>query len=79
VALVDGKRAPIAGIVTMDMTMLDVTGIRCEVGDVATFLGKQGEHELPIGEVAASGEMSPYELLVGLGLRAPRIYQNVAP
>jgi alanine racemase len=73
-ALVNGVRAPIAGIVTMDMTMLDVTDIECAVGDVATFLGRQGNHELTIAEVATAGELSPYELLVGLGLRAPRVY-----
>jgi alanine racemase len=73
-ALVNGHRAAIAGIVTMDMTMLDVTGIDCSVGDVATFIGKQHDVELSIGEVAAAGELSPYEILVGLSLRAPRIY-----
>jgi alanine racemase len=73
-ALVNGRRAPIAGIVTMDMTMLDVTGIECSVGDVATFIGKQHDAELSIAEVAAAGELSPYEVLVGLSLRAPRIY-----
>ena len=76
VALVNGVRAPIAGIVTMDMTMLDVSDIACNVGDVATFLGRQGEHELGIMDVAASGDLSPYELLVGLGLRATRVYVN---
>jgi alanine racemase len=74
VALVNGLRAPIAGIVTMDMTMLDVTDVVCKVGDVATFLGRQGDQELDIMDVAASGDLSPYELLVGLGLRAPRVY-----
>jgi alanine racemase len=78
VALVNGRRAPIAGIVTMDMTMLDVTGIACEVGEVATFLGRQGKEHLAIEEVARAGNLSPYELLVGLGLRAPRVYVQSA-
>lgn len=73
-ALVNGRRAPIAGIVTMDMTMLDVTGIDCSVGDVATFIGRQGDVTLTVGEVAAAGQLSPYEVLVGLSLRATRIY-----
>lgn len=73
-ALVNGKRVPIAGVVTMDMTMLDVTEVRCGVGDVATFVGRQGEAVLQINDVAASGDISPYELLVGLGLRATRVY-----
>ena len=74
VALVNGVRAAIAGVVTMDMTMLDVTGIDCQIGDVATFLGRQGNEELLIADVAASGGLSPYELLVGLRLRANRVY-----
>ena len=73
-SLVHGQRVPIAGIVTMDMTMLDVTGIDCSIGDVATFLGRQGDHELKIADVAAVGELSPYEVLVGLRLRANRVY-----
>jgi alanine racemase len=44
------------------------------VGDVATFIGRQGEAQLTIAEVAAAGELSPYEVLVGLQLRAQRIY-----
>jgi alanine racemase len=74
VALVRGCRAPIAGLVTMDMTMLDVTGMACEVGDTATFLGRDGEASLDISDVAASAGLSPYEVLVGLRLRAQRIY-----
>jgi alanine racemase len=74
VALVRGCRAPIAGLVTMDMTMLDVTGTSCEVGDTATFLGRDGEALLDISDVAASAGLSPYEMLVGLRLRAKRIY-----
>ena len=73
-ALVSGARAPIAGTVTMDMTMLDVTGIDCAVGDVATFLGRQGGATLTIDEVARAGGLSPYEFLVGLAMRAPRLY-----
>jgi alanine racemase len=77
-ALVNGVRAPIAGIVTMDMTMLDVTGVDCVVGDVATFLGRQQDQELTIAAFAADGNLSPYEVLVGLGLRAPRVYLDSA-
>lgn len=75
-ALVGGTRVPVAGVVTMDMTMLDVTGVACAVGDVATFLGRQGETELTIDEVAAAGDLSPYELLVGFRLRAQRRYRE---
>jgi alanine racemase len=73
-ALVRGMRAPVAGTVTMDMTMLDVTGIDCAAGDVATFIGRDGQLEITIEEFAGAARLSPYEILVGLGLRAQRIY-----
>lgn len=78
-ALVKGRRVPIVGVVTMDMAMLDVTDIDCELGDVATFLGRQGSAELSLLDVARAGDLSPYELLVGLKLRAERVYLEGAP
>ena len=74
IALVRGKRVPIVGIVTMDMVMVDVTGVDCEVGDVATLLGRDGEDEITIEELGRTGELLTYEILVGLKLRAPRVY-----
>ncbi len=72
--LVRGQRVPIAGLITMDMTMLDVTGSGCRVGDVVTFLGQDGVESLSVDAVAGQAGLSPYELLVGLRLRLPRIY-----
>ncbi|MCC6774537.1 MAG: alanine racemase [Gemmatimonadaceae bacterium] len=74
VALVRGRRATVAGVVTMDMTMVDVTAVPCEVGDVATLIGGDGDELLDVNAVARLAEMSPYELLVGLRLRVPRRY-----
>jgi alanine racemase len=73
-ALVRGRPAPIAGVVTMDMAMLDVTDSGGEVGEVVTFLGRDGDAVLTAEQVAAAGGLSPYELLVGLKLRLPRFY-----
>lgn len=78
-ALVCGRRVAVAGMVTMDMTMLDVTGVPCAVGDVATLLGRDGDELLDVQDVARTAEMSPYELLVGLKLRAPRVYRRGEP
>jgi len=74
--LLRGHRLPVVGLVTMDMTMVDVTGVPCEVGDVATALGADlaGSGCLTLDDVAAMGGLSPYELLVGWRLRLPRVY-----
>lgn len=73
-ALVLGRPAPILGVVTMDMAMLDVTACDGQVGDIATFLGRDGTALLTAEAVAATAQLSPYELLVGMQLRLPRFY-----
>jgi alanine racemase len=73
-ALVRGRSARVVGLVTMDMTMIDATDIECVVGDVATLIGTDGAETLDVATVAASGNMSPYELLTGLRSRMPRRY-----
>lgn len=79
-AIVRGQCVPVAGTVTMDMTMLDVTDVAdgCAVGDIATFIGRDGSDCLWTDDVAAAAELSPYELLVGLRLRLPRRYRSDA-
>jgi alanine racemase len=78
-AIVRGARVPVVGLVTMDMTMLDVTGVDCQVGDVATLLGTEGDEHIDIMELAAMGELSPYELLTGLRSRLARRYVQAKP
>ena len=81
-ALLHGQRVPVVGIVSMDMTMLDVTDLqdRVAIGDVATLVGRDGVHCLSTDAVAAERGLSPYELLVGLRLRVPRrVMETDAP
>jgi alanine racemase len=73
--LIRGKRAPVAGVVTMDMTMVDVTdNMECAIGDAATLIGADGDERIDIAEIAEVGELSPYEVLTGLRGRLPRRY-----
>ena len=75
-AIVGGALAPVAGRVTMDMTMIDVTTVPCRVGDVATLIGRDGNTLLTVERVADTAQMSPYELLTGLRTRTERIYRE---
>jgi alanine racemase len=72
--LINGRRAPVAGAVTMDMTMIDVTDLPCNVGDIATLIGADGSERIDVREVATTGELSPYEVLTSLRGRLPRRY-----
>jgi len=72
--LVHGRRARVVGVVTMDMTMIDVTDVQCEIGDIATLIGSDGADRIDVAELAEMGGLSPYEILTGLRGRLPRRY-----
>jgi alanine racemase len=71
-ALLAGRRIPVAGRVTMDMTMFDVTGTDAALGDMVTLLGRDGADVITVAELAERSELSPYEVLTGLRERLPR-------
>lgn len=75
--IVNGRRAPVAGLVTMDMTMVDVTDVPCEIGDVVTLIGRDGDEVIRVEELAEASGLSPYELLTGLRQRLPRRYVEI--
>jgi alanine racemase len=73
--LMRGKLAPIVGIVSMDVTMIDVTEIPgAQVGDVATIYGVDGAHSHPAHLVARSIGTVTSDLLCAVSLRVPRVY-----
>ena len=78
VGLLGGRRVPVAGRVTMDMTMLDVTGTDAALGDLVTLLGEDGGDVITVSELGALSGISPYEVLTGLGQRLPRRYRTDA-
>ena len=75
-ALLGGQRIHVAGRVTMDMTMLDVTDTDAALGDVVTLLGRDGDDVVTVSELAELGELSPYELLTGLRSRLPHVHRE---
>lgn len=74
--LVRGKRAPVAGTVCMDMSMVDVTDVPdAAVGDEVVLLGRQGNEQIDAVELAAKAGTISYEVLCGIGARVPRRYR----
>jgi alanine racemase len=73
--LVRGVLAPIVGIVSMDVTMIDVTDVPgAALGDVATIYGTDGIHVLPANLVARGIGTVTSDLLCAVSARVPRIY-----
>lgn len=75
--LIRGQRAPIAGRVSMDQTIVDVTDIPgVAVGDEAVFIGAQDAERITAWEVGMAMGSIAYEMLVNLGARLPRVYDT---
>jgi alanine racemase len=79
--LVRGRRAPIVGAVSMDMSMLDVTGVEgADVGDEAVVLGGQegplGKDAITVEEVADRAGAIPWEVMTSISRRVPRFYRE---
>jgi alanine racemase len=73
--LVRGKLAPIVGIVSMDVTMIDATDIPgIEIGEVVTIYGVDGEHVHPANQVARGIGTVTSDLLCAVSARVPRLY-----
>ena len=76
--LVRGKRAPVVGRVSMDLTTIDVTDIRnVHQGDAVVLLGGQGGAEIGADEIAGWANTISYEIFTSIGARVPRIHTNV--
>jgi alanine racemase len=79
--LVCGKRAPIVGTVSMDLTMIDVTDIppatlRDEVVIVGEQRGPLGLDSIGAAEIAARTDTISWEFLTSISRRVPRFYRH---
>lgn len=73
--IVRGDYAPIVGNISMDLTLIDVTGIPgAEVGDEVILLGAAGARRVSAWDHASLSMTLPYEVLCGISKRVPRRY-----
>lgn len=72
--LIGGKRFRFAGRVSMDYVSVDIGSAAVAPGDAALLFGAGPRGALPVEEAAAAAGTIPYELLVRVGARVPRVY-----
>ncbi|MFQ6042843.1 MAG: alanine racemase, partial [Candidatus Poribacteria bacterium] len=76
-ALIRGIRTPVVGTICMDKIMCDVGHIPAvEIGDEVVLIGKQGDDEITVDEVAQKAGTISYDIFCGLGRRVERIYKG---
>lgn len=73
--LIHGKRFSSVGTICMDQMMLDVTdGENIHVGDDVTLIGKDGNEEIKVEELAEKVGTNSYEVLTNISTRVPRFF-----
>jgi alanine racemase len=74
-AIVNGRRCPLAGRISMDLLAVDVSecsGAMPQRGDLVTLLGD----EISVDDLAAHAGTISYEVLTNLGRRYRRVYSG---
>jgi alanine racemase len=74
--LLRGRKLRIAGRVSMDLMTLDVGEGSVEIGDPVLVFGEAEGERLRVEELAEAAGTIPYELLVRVGRRVPRILDD---
>jgi alanine racemase len=76
--LLRGRRAPVVGTVSMDVTLVDASGTGAAPGDRVVCLGKDGAESITAWELARAAGTIPYEILCGIGPRVDRVHTGRA-
>lgn len=75
--LIAGRRCPVLGRVTMDQTIVDITGVPgVKCGDEVVLVGHQQGGEISITEFSRWADTIPWETLCSVTKRVPRIYRT---
>lgn len=76
--LINNRRCPVLGRITMDQTIVDITDVPGVVacGDAVVLVGRQGESEISLTEFSDWAGTIPWETLCSVTKRVPRIYRT---
>lgn len=72
--LVNGRRRPLAGTVTMDQILVSCGADDVDVGTPVVLVGKQGDEEITMWELADKLDTIAYEMTCLIGTRVRREY-----
>lgn len=73
IVLINGRRAPVAGLVNMNLLTIDVTDIPdVKKGDEVVIIGKQGDQEMTVSSFSEMTNYLNYEVLVRIPSVLPR-------
>lgn len=75
--LIGGARCPVRGNVSMDQIVVEIkTDKFVKSGDTAVIIGRDGNEEITVEEMAQKAGTIPYDILTGIGSRVKRVYEE---
>jgi alanine racemase len=76
--LINGRRCPVLGRITMDQTIVDITEApgRIAPGDAVVLVGRQGAAEITLTEFSDWSDTIAWETLCSVTKRVPRVYRT---
>jgi len=74
-AIIGGRRVKMVGRICMNMTMVDITGLKgVKPGTSVVFMGEQGDQRISGDEIGRWADTISYEIFCAIGGRHPREY-----
>ena len=75
--LIGGARRPVIGKVCMDVSVVRLEPTdKVRIGDEVVLIGKQGDAEITVVELAHRTGTISYEILMQIGTRVPRVFKH---
>ncbi|MHB9040942.1 MAG: alanine racemase C-terminal domain-containing protein, partial [Melioribacteraceae bacterium] len=72
--LLNGKRYPVIGRISMDQIVVNIEKDSAYNGDEVILFGSDGENKITVEELADWAGTIPYEILTNINTRVPRVY-----
>lgn len=72
--LLNGKRYPVIGTISMDQIVVNVENDSAYNGDEVILIGSDGQNSITVEELAQWAGTIPYEILTNINTRVPRVY-----
>lgn len=72
--LINKKRYPVIGTISMDQMVANIESDSAYNGDEVILIGKDGNKSITVEELAEWAGTIPYEILTNINTRVPRVY-----
>jgi alanine racemase len=74
--IINGKRYPVVGSISMDQIVVNIEQDSAYNGDEVILIGSDGKNSITFDEMADWAGTIPYEILTNINTRVPRIYKD---